>query len=206
GTIIYRRIISATSLNELRFTGTRFSLDQQRDSTNVNFGIPRVEVEGLPFDRIRFGADRSENTPGIMAQNIFEISDTFTKVFGNHGFKFGGAYRLEQDNSDLSGGSRPLYSFSGLFNLANDTPIFEAINADPRTGDPADAQRYFRTPYYAGFAQDDWKVRPNLTLNLGVRYEYFGPLMEKNGKLANLFFTPGNLGAAQVRPVNRLYE
>jgi hypothetical protein len=207
GTFLYTRVFSATLLNEARFNATRFNIDQAADAADVNFGVPRVEVEGLPIGgRIRFGAGRGEGTPGIFAQNIFEFSDTLSKTAGAHALKFGVVARKEQDNSDLSGGSRPVYSFSGLFNLANDTPIFEGINADPRTGDPADAQRYFRTPYYAGFAQDDWKVRPNLTLNLGVRYEYFAPLTEKNGKLANLFFTPGNLVAAQVRPVDRLYN
>ena len=205
GTIIYRRIISATTLNEARFNGTRFAVDQQSDST-TNFGIPRLEVEGLPFDRIRFGADRSENTPGMLAQNIFELSDTLTKVIGNHGFKFGGVYRIEQDNGDTSGGSRPLYSFSGLFNLANDTPIFESINADPRTGDPADAQRYFSTNYYAFFVQDDWKVRPNFTLNLGLRYEYYQPLKEKDERLSNLFFGPNGLVDSRVTVVDELYE
>jgi len=207
GTFLYNHIFSATLLNEARFNATRFKIDQAKDAANVNFGIPRIEVEGLPIgDRIRFGVGQGEGTPGIFAQNIYEFSDTLSKTAGAHALKFGAVVRKEQDNSNLSGGSRPLYSFSGLFNLANDTPIFEAINADPRTGDPADAQRYFRTPYYAGFAQDDWKVRPNLTLNLGVRYEYYVPLTEKNGKLANLFFTPGNLLAAQVRAVDRLYE
>jgi hypothetical protein len=205
-TIIYRRIISATTFNEARLNGTRFSVDQQRDATNTNFGIPRVEVEGLPFDRIRFGAPRSENTPGLLAQNIFELSDTLTRVFGNHAFKFGGVWREEQDNSDTSGGSRPIYSFSGLFNLANDTPIFEGINADPRTGDPADAQRYFTTRYLAGFVQDDWKARPNLTLNLGLRYEYYAPLKEKDDRLSNLFFGPLGLVDSRVVPVSELYE
>lgn len=206
GSIIYRRIISATSLNEARFNATRFAVDQLTDANNTNFGIPRVEVEGLPFDRIRLGANRSENTPGLLAQNIFEFSDTFTKVIGNHGFKFGGVFRLEQDNSDASGGSRPLYSFSGLFNFANDTPIFEAINADPRTGESADAQRYFTTNYYAGFVQDDWKVRPNFTLNLGLRYEYFAPLKEKDDRLSNLFFGPQGLIDSRVVVVDQLYE
>lgn len=206
GTIVYRRLISATVFNELRFNATRFASDQQADATTANFGIPRVEVEGLPFDRIRYGADRSENTPGILAQNIFELSDTLTKVFGNHALKFGGAYRKEQDNSDGSGGSRPLYSFSGLFNLANGTPIFEAVNADPRTGNPADAQRYFSTNYWSGFVQDDWKVRPNLTLNLGLRYEYYAPLKEKEGRLSNLFFGSQGLINSQVRTVTDLYE
>ncbi len=207
GTLLYNRVISATALNEARFNATRFKIDQAKDAADVNFGIPRVEVEGLPIGgRIRFGVSQGEGTPGRFAQNIFEFSDTLSLTRGAHAIKFGVVVRKEQDNSDLSGGSRPVYSFSGLFNLANDTPIFEGINADPRTGDPADAQRYFRTPYYAGFAQDDWKVRPNLTLNLGVRYEYFSPLTEKNGKLANLFFTPGNLIASQVRPVDRLHD
>jgi Carboxypeptidase regulatory-like domain len=207
GTFLYNHVFSATLLNEARFNATRFKIDQAVDAADVNFGIPRIEVEGLPIGgRIRFGAPRGEGMPGIFAQNIFEFSDTLSKTAGNHALKFGVVVRNEQDNSDLSGGSRPLYSFSGLFNLANDTPVFEEVTADPRTGDPADAQHYYRTPYYAGFAQDDWKVRPNLTLNLGVRYEYFSPLTEKNGKLSNLFFTPGNLGAAQVRPVDRFYE
>src|SRR5215468_5465559 len=207
GTLLYNHVFSATLLIEARFNATRFKIDQAKDAADVNFGLPRVEVEGLPIgDRIRFGANRGEGTPGMFAQNIYEFSDTLSKTAGAHALKFGVVVRKEQDNSDLSGGSRPLYSFSGLFNLANDTPVFEQVNADPRTGDPADAQRYFRTPYYAGFAQDDWRIRPNLMLNIGLRYEYFAPLTEKNGTLANLFFTPDNAGAAQVRPVDRLYN
>ena len=204
GTILYRRIISPTTFNEARLNGTRFSVDQQKDASNTNFGIPRIEVEGLPFDRIRFGAPRSENTPGILAQNIFEFSDTLSMLHGNHSLKFGAVVRKEQDNSDTSGGSRPIYSFSGIFNLANGTPIFEGVNADPRTGLPADAQRYFHTNYYAGFVQDDWKTRPNLTLNLGLRYEYYTPLEEKEGRLSNLFFGSRGLVNSQVRAVSQL--
>ncbi|HEX7295940.1 MAG TPA: hypothetical protein VF251_09335 [Pyrinomonadaceae bacterium] len=76
-----------------------------------------------------------------------------SKTFGNHGFRIGLVVRKEQDNSDLSaGGARPIYSFSGLWNLANDTPIFEGINADPRTGAPATFHPYFRNNYYAGWS------------------------------------------------------
>jgi outer membrane receptor protein involved in Fe transport len=207
GTFLYNRIFTSTLFNEIRFNATRFKIDQEADAANTNFGLPRVEIEGLPIgDRIRFGVDRGEGTPGIFAQNIFELSDTLSKTIGNHSWKFGVVLRKEQDNSDLSGGSRPLYSFGGLFNFANDAPVFESINADPTTGLPADAQRYFRNDYYAGFAQDDWKARPNLTLNMGLRYEYYSPLKEKNGRLSNLFFPPGNLATAQVRVVDQLYE
>jgi hypothetical protein len=208
GTILFTHLFSASLLNEARFNASRFKIDQvaQVAAAGTNLGIPRVEVEGLPIgDRIRFGAPQGEGTPGIFAQNTFEFSDTLTKTRGNHVLKFGGALRREQDNSDLSaGGARPDYSFSGLWNLANGTPIFEGINADPRTGLPATFHPYFRMSYYAGFVQDDWKFRPNVTLNLGVRYEYYSPLKEKFGNLTNVFFTNGNLNTIQVRTVDHL--
>lgn len=205
-TLTYNRVINATTFNEARVNFTRFSANQVESSSGTNFGIPRIEVEGLPFDRIRFGADRAETTPGIFAQNTFEFSDTLSKVFGNHAFKFGGLMRREQDNNSLVGGARPIYSFSGLFNLANDTPIFEGVNVDPRTGGPADAQRYFRTGDYAAFVQDDWKVRPNLTLNLGVRYEYFTPLKEKEGRITALRFGSLGLQNSRIEIVDELFE
>ncbi|MFN2596798.1 MAG: TonB-dependent receptor domain-containing protein [Pyrinomonadaceae bacterium] len=205
-TLTYNRVLSATMLNEARFNLTRFADNQLRDTSTTNFGVPRVEVEGLPFDRIRFGARREETTPALFAQNTYEFSDTFNKVRGNQAWKFGGVVRREQDNNSLLGGARPDYSFVGLFNLANDTPVFEAINADPNTGRPADAQRYFRTNYYAAFAQNDWKLRPNLTLNLGLRYEYFSPLTEKRGRLSNITFGSRGLANSRVGVVDRLFK
>ncbi len=206
GTILYRRIISPTTFNEARLNGTRFAVDETKTAGTTNYGIPRIEVEGLPFDRIRFGAPRSENTPALLAQNIFEFSDTLSTLIGNHSLKFGAVVRKEQDNSDGSGGSRPVYSFHGIFNLANDTPIFEGVNADPRTGLPADGQRYFSTNYFAGFVQNDWKARPNVTLNLGLRYEYYAPLKEKEGRLSNLFYGSRGLVNSQVRVVSQLHK
>ena len=59
------------------------------------------------------------------------------------------------------------------------TPRFsKAIDANPQTGGPADAQRYLRSKDYGFFFQDDWKVKPNFTLNLGLRYEYFSPFSD----------------------------
>jgi outer membrane receptor protein involved in Fe transport len=200
------RTISDTMLNEARFNVTRFAYNQVANNGGTNFGIPRIQVEGMPFDRIQMGPIWSETTPGIFAENTFEFRDTLTKVLGVHALKFGIQLTREQNNNNLDGGARPLYSFSGLFNLANGTPIFEQINADPRTGGPPVAQRYFRTPYYGGFVQDDWKVRPNLTLNIGLRYEYFAPLHEANGTLSNLTFGPNGLIDSVVKPTSNLYH
>ncbi len=205
-TILWNRVVSPTALNEARFNLTRFAFNQVESSQGTNFGIPRIEVEGLPFDRIRFGAPRSETTPAVFAQNTFEFSDTYSKFIGGHGLKFGVDVRWEQDNNNLVGGARPIYSFVGLFNLANDAPIFEAINADPVTGAVADSQRYFRTRNYALFVQDDWKVRSNLTVNLGLRWEYFTPLREAEGRLTNLEFGPNGLIDSRVVPAEEYFQ
>ncbi|MDQ3473503.1 MAG: TonB-dependent receptor, partial [Acidobacteriota bacterium] len=205
-TLAYIQPFSSTVVNEARFSFTRFASDQVAASSETNFGIPRLEVEGLPFDRIRFGADRAETTPAIFAQKTYEFRDTLRMVKGNHALSFGGQIRLEHDDNDLSGGARPLYSFSGLFNLANETPIFEAINADPRTGGPADAQRFFRTGDYAAFIQDDWKVRRNLTINLGLRYELFTPPTETQDRLTNFIIDPGTAAGGRVVTTDRLFK
>ena len=204
------RTISSNMLNEARFNFTRFTFNQIESTSGANFAIPRVEVEGLPInDRIRFGVNRAETTPGAFAQNTFTFRDVFSWNVRSHAMKFGFDLTREQDNNNLVGGARPLYSFVGLWNLGNGTPIFEAVNTDPRTGQGGDAQRYFRTNDYGLFIQDDWKFRPNLTFTLGLRYEYFTPLREKRGLLTNLALAgsgPQALDQAGVVALKELFQ
>ncbi|MDQ1639246.1 MAG: hypothetical protein QOF62_2585 [Pyrinomonadaceae bacterium] len=207
GMVTWARTISSNKTNEARFNATRFSFNEVLSSDQTNFGIPRIEIENLPFDRLRFGAPREETTPGIFAENTFELRDTFRWVRGDQAWSFGGERRWEQDNNDLSGGSRPLFSFAGIFNFANDAPLFYRINADPRTGGPAQSKRKFRSSTDALFVQDDWKYRPNLTLNLGLRWEYFAPLSEKDGVLSNFILGPAGqeLTGGSLAVVKTLY-
>ncbi len=207
-TATYTRNLSPTTLNELRFNFTRFADNGVADAANVNFGIPRLEIEGLATpDRIRFGAPQGETSPAIFAQNQYELRDNLSKVLGNHALKFGAEMRWEQDNNSLVGGARPLYTFTGLFNLANDTPTFEQINANPATGAPADAQRYFRSHNLAFYAQDQWKVRPGLTLTLGLRWDYISPLSEARDHLTNLVLAaPNSLTGARIESLGQLYH
>jgi hypothetical protein len=108
-TLTFNRIFTPTLFNEARVNLTRFTSNQVAASSNVNFGIPRVEVQDLPIDRIRFGAPQADTTPAIFAQNTYEFSDTLSKVLGRHAFKAGIIIRKEQNNDNLAGGARPLY-------------------------------------------------------------------------------------------------
>jgi hypothetical protein len=205
-TLTYNRVIRPTLLNEARANLTRFASNQLVAASMSDFQIPRVEIESYSFDRIRFGAPQGPTTPAILAQNTYEFRDMLTWVRGNQTFKFGAGIRREQDNSNRLGGARPIYSFSGLWNFANDAPVYEGINANPVTGAPADAQRYFRTGAYDVFVQDDWKLSPSLTLNLGLRWEYFTPFREKYNNLSNLIFGSNFLQNAKVVQVDQLYN
>ncbi len=206
-TLTYNRVLSPVTLNQARINFTRFSANQLALSPNPNWGIPRLEVDSLPpFSAIGLGPNRTDTTPALFAQNTIEFRDTLSRVIRTHALKFGAEIRKEQDNNNLLGGARPLYRFRGLWNLANDAPYTESIDADPNTGSPTDAQRYFRTGDYGLFAQDDWKLRPNLTLNLGLRWEYFAPLREHRGHLSNLVLGPNGLQDARVAVVNELFR
>lgn len=206
--VTWTRILSPTMVNEARMNFTRLKDDQLQAST-TNWGIPRIEIQDLRIPgRIFLGAPQGETSPGIFYENTYEFRDTLRKSIGSHALSFGVEIRKEQNNNNLIGGSRPDYVFSGLWNFFNGTPIFEGVNVNPQTGGVADVQRYFRTSTYAVFAQDDWKFRPNLTLNLGLRWDYFTPLSEKQGRLDNFVIGPPGqeLAGGRLVPVGQLYK
>ena len=210
GTLVYIHTFSPTLINEARANSTRFQDNQVADSTGtVNFGIPRFEVQGFPFGRLYSGVASSTNTPGIFAENTYEVRDTLIKTVGTHTIKFGGQIRFEQDNDNLSGLSRPDYVFQQIWQYANDAPVFEQIAANQNTGGIASAQRYFRDKDIAGFVQHDWKPIPSLTLNVGLRYEYFEPLRNKGFEINQPVFgaSPATyLVNARLTPVNHIYD
>lgn len=188
GTILWNWIVSPTMLNELRLNFSRFAINEVDSNPNANFGIPDVEIQDILKNgrRIWFGIPQGENTPALLNQNTYGLGDNFSKTLSRHNLKFGFEYRKEQSNNNEIGFARPLFTFSHLWNFANDAPIFEQNAINPVNGNPDPALRHFRTSYYGGFAQDDFKLTPNLTVNVGLRYEYFTPVSETNGLLSNL--------------------
>ncbi|MGB6482889.1 MAG: carboxypeptidase regulatory-like domain-containing protein [Candidatus Acidiferrales bacterium] len=183
---------SPSLINDLRFNFTRYAFNDVAANPQIDWEIPRTEIQSaLPNGaRVRYGSPQGDDSPGIFAQNTFAFRDMVTKIHGEHAVKVGFDYDHEQDNDDLLGSSRPDYVFNGPWDFTNGAPIYEAINVDPATGGPEEAARYYRESDYGVFVQDDWKFRPDLTLNLGLRWDYYGPPSEARGNLENII--PGS--------------
>lgn len=180
--------ISSTMLNEARFNFTRFAFNDIAANPQIDWSIPRTEIQDLPINgqRIIYGAAQGDTSPGVFAQNQFAFRDVLSKVLTRHALKFGVEYNHEQFNDDLLGSRRPDFVFEQPWNFANGTPIFEAIVVDPLTGGANNAARYYRTTDIGVFVQDDFKFRPNLTFNIGLRWEYYKPPTDARNLLGNI--------------------
>lgn len=203
---IYNRAISATMNNEARFNITRWGYDETKSNPDANLALPRIEIEGFYGDRLRFGFPQGLNTPGVIDEKQLDFRDMFTWVVGNHVLKIGGEYRRDLNSNGEVGGARPLYSFHRPWNFANGTPIFESIAATLQ-GAPSANNTKFSTSELAFFIQDDWKFRPNLTLNMGLRWVYMSPVTASDGVLGNLLLGPNNaLAGATITTAKQLHK
>jgi hypothetical protein len=178
-----------------------------------NGGLTQIVITGLQT------LGSNQYLPSDEATATLQISDDFTRIIGRHSFKMG----LEFQNAKFSTlqpvASHGTFQYNGQY---TDVPNKGSVNgiaqlllqpmAAPATiaGNPnpngysysGGAQSftasninktYDAKKYLALYFEDDWKLNPKLTLNLGVRYDYFGPINETNGGQAN--FVPAPLPA-----------
>ena len=110
--------------------------------------------------------------------------DNLSSVHGIHSLKFGTEVRLVRMYTDRLGGTT--YSFSNLTSLINGglstaDDLVDVSQPSPYNNG-ATGRLHLEQEYYVGYAQDEMKLRPNLTLNVGMRYEYYTPLREANNR------------------------
>jgi hypothetical protein len=160
------------------------------NSTPLNFGLPSVvlsDISGL-----------NEQQPRSAIQQTISFSETFSWIHGKHNMRFGGDYRRVHNDFLSSSNATGSFTFTGLFtqDAASDTNTGSSL-ADFLLGLPQQTalnsainKSYLRDNVLDGFAQDDWRWRPSLTLNYGLRYEFFAPYTEKYGHLAEVLTNP----------------
>lgn len=123
--------------------------------------------------------------------------DSLNWIKGDHNFKFGGEVRLIRMYTDRLGGTT--YTFSNLAAFLANTPTSVQYLGDVSAPSPFNngftGQRLAKQEYYIGYGQDEWKLRPGLTLSYGLRYEYYAPLREENN--AQVLFSIEN---GTIRP------
>jgi hypothetical protein len=107
--------------------------------------------------------------------------DNLNYTRGSHNFRFGGEVRAIRLYTDRLGGTT--YTYASLQNFLTGTLqsvqyVGDLSAESPFTG--VSGQRFAKQEYYIGYAQDQWQVRPGLTLNYGLRYEYYTPLRESS--------------------------
>jgi Carboxypeptidase regulatory-like domain/TonB dependent receptor len=110
------------------------------------------------------------------------LIDSLSSIRGNHFIKIGGEFRMIRLSTDRLGGTT--YSFTNLNAfLANQPSTIQFLgdeSAPSVFNNGATGPRHFRQEYYIGYAQDEWRVNPKLTLNYGLRYDYYTVPREAN--------------------------
>jgi len=182
-TLLWNHTFGPTLINEARAGVTRWWFNEQQSNPQMLFGFPVGNINGI--GNINFvGPAFGPPGPGIFYQTSYNVRDTVTKVLGSHTLRMGtDIYKDQVEDTALWAGLPPAYQFHNLWDWGNDAPFQESGAFDPRTGDPTGVKKYIRSNILAFFLQDDYKLRPNLTLNLGLRWEYYGPIHEKYGNL-----------------------
>ncbi|MGB9507880.1 MAG: hypothetical protein WBQ91_16930, partial [Candidatus Acidiferrum sp.] len=197
----------ATAVNEARFSFFRTAL--HKDNPTGSF----ASLSSLGFvtgaGTLGIIPDTTPNYPQYVPQiifnnytigvpplntyqpnNTFMVSDVFSKSAGKHTWKFGGEFRYLQINERNYANPNGGFVFNGTVTGSDFADYLLGAPATPNGYTQATLQLLdSRTRYGGAFVQDSWKVTPNLTLNLGLRWEVSMPWYDTQGKIQT--FNPG---------------
>ena len=209
-------------LNSLRFAYNRSSNNTVNQFTNVNNiegqlgigGVSQLPADyGLPIVNLAPNFSSLQDlTPAFRTSQTFTLSDSMTLTRGKHAVTWGGDYRRLLVDVTNAANARGTFLFTGaatgLLNpqqqLIPGTGFGFAdflLGFAQQTSVQFGAQDYhFRSNSWDLFVQDNWRAGKNLTLNLGLRYEYVTPFVETNNQLANLDVAPDFSAVAPVLP------
>lgn len=177
-------------------------LNQARYSYTRLYGIDECANCRIPTDII-LGTDDVGSTfgPFPFTQNNFEGADVLIWNKGAHSLTFGATLRRMQNDANALGAfQRPDFVFLNALEFAADQAFEEVgLTVNPVTGQGVGAEFNDRRQFINAFVQDNWKAAPNLTFNLGLRWETFGNFEEDTrGETTNIMFQGGNNFASLI--------
>jgi len=196
GNAAYTKIFTPAIVNEFRFTAQRNKGSQATPAANLpkaadlGIGITPDDPSGPPILGFNSGitAGFSPQGPTAIIDNTYIWSDTLTWTKGRHAVKTGFSYTPYQNNTLYDfyvNGEFFFYGTSGGSFSQNDRADFLLGLPDEFLQFPR-APSNIRTHNIAWFVQDEWRVRKNLTLTLGIRYEYSSPKLDTQGRSFSL--------------------
>ncbi len=177
---IWDHTFSTNFLNEARVNAAswRWNEVNSNPQSPVGFPVDNIDVTG-GITLNSFGP----NVGSILDQWTYGFKDVATWIHGRHTVKFGAEVTRLQYLQECAGCGVPSYNFFNIWDFLNDAPQKESGNFDPTTGIPTTIRQDDRENILGFFVQDDFKLRQNLTINVGLRWSYFGPLYEKNNNM-----------------------
>lgn len=201
------KTLSSASVNEFRLGYFRLNtkLNRPLGGTGTtlsdlgfqsgNGGAPGIyvgtpSVEGIPeidFNNFVIGVP---SRPNQLIDNIYQVADNFSRVFGTHTIKFGAQYHFNQLEENLSNVANGNFFFGNNFACcASETGsdfVDFLIGAPSQFVQGQSYPSYGRSFYFGLYGQDSWRARPNLTLNLGLRYDVSSPWWEKFNEIQTI--------------------
>jgi hypothetical protein len=200
----YDLTITPRLVNQLTFGGNRVNSFNSAPASllGINYdaqlGIPNTPAAGTTFPVFNIG----ENLPGLGSANFDDnvdnaliVDDNLSLSKGRHNVRVGGTYRWQQFSYENNGPAAGFFNFSRTQTAGTNNGTAEQQSgngiASFLLGAPAATGRSLQihfprwiSHYYAAYVQDDWKVRPELTLNLGFRYSIDTPRHEAEGDIS----------------------
>ncbi|MDQ1408449.1 MAG: hypothetical protein QOJ41_184, partial [Acidobacteriaceae bacterium] len=221
--ISYVSTISPSVVNEARLGWNRFAegffpQDRSFDPTSIgldtvspgsanaspyNFGLPKISISGLA----PIGADNGD--PRQRVDTNWHFIDNISWKLGKHDIKFGYEFRRTSISQIFNRGFRGNLSFSTQVDpatgLVTASGLQEFLAGTPTGGSQrqGNTDRNTFENSHAGYIQDSYRWKKNVTLNFGLRYDYFGIMQEKHGNFTNVDTATG-LGVLVGQ--SRLYQ
>lgn len=195
---IWNHTFSPTFLNEARANAAGWRWNQISSNPQMPYGLPTDSISLFGSNGTTIG-QFGPIVGTILNQWTFTFKDVATKILGRHSIKFGGEEtRLHYLQNPVG---VPSYSFYNIWDFLNDAPASESGGFNPKTGIPGGSRSDQRENILGLFVQDSYKARPNITINAGMRYSYFGSLYDKQNKLqhAELGYGSASFTGLQVQ-------